>query len=367
MEWNWESPWVRYKGRFAISREWKNRSKSRHDLTQDPKLSSQPAVEDVAEEAGALERIKEAFKAMAEKQAAAPKPTQEPAEPSSADPAAGDNEEEEEVYLTPSERKQKNMENIKKEIKALKKELKRKKEDPSEDEQNSKKVKESENNEILQEFHKDMETFKSHKPTKAEREKKEDASAFVIKTGNTTQWQADLAPKEIAASDMRNRRHVMKHALKAEEEEETPVLAHDANIRSADSFDLSDPRNPLNQRRRGDEKPERSSHRRDKHHSSRSRHHHNEQRICIKFCFKLKKSATETYELIKEAFGDAALSHLSSETGLSVGLCHQIVTKDLDMIRKSSKFVPRILTEEQKEVRMDVCKNMVEMTRTDPE
>ncbi|UYV69539.1 hypothetical protein LAZ67_6003926 [Cordylochernes scorpioides] len=143
-----------------------------------------------------------------------------------------------------------------------------------------------------------------------------------------------------------------------------------------------------------------------------------EQRICIKFCFKLKKSATETYELIKEAFGDAALSRsrtfewfsrflkgrervnddqhtgrprslryeenklkikeliisnrrisikdLSSETGLSVGLCHQIVTKDLDMIRTSSKFFPRILTEEQK-VRMDVCKNMVEMTRTDPE
>ncbi|UYV64790.1 hypothetical protein LAZ67_3001980 [Cordylochernes scorpioides] len=125
-----------------------------------------------------------------------------------------------------------------------------------------------------------------------------------------------------------------------------------------------------------------------------------EKRICIKFCFKLKKSATETYELIKEAFGDAALSRsrtfewfsrfqkgreklkikeliksnrrisikdLSLETGLSVGLCHQIVTKDLDMIWTSSKFVPRILTEEQKEVRMDVCKNMVEMTRTDPE
>ncbi|UYV60688.1 hypothetical protein LAZ67_1001909 [Cordylochernes scorpioides] len=57
----------------------------------------------------------------------------------------------------------------------------------------------------------------------------------------------------------------------------------------------------------------------------------------------------------------------TSEIGLSVGMCHQIVTKDLDMIRRSSKFVPRILTEEQKEVRMDVCKNMVEMTRTDPE
>ncbi|UYV72680.1 hypothetical protein LAZ67_10000284 [Cordylochernes scorpioides] len=62
-----------------------------------------------------------------------------------------------------------------------------------------------------------------------------------------------------------------------------------------------------------------------------------------------------------------SIKDLSSETGLSVGLCHQIVTKDLDMIRTSSKFVPRILTEEQKEFRLDVCKNMVEMTRTDPE
>ncbi|UYV63452.1 ABCA2 [Cordylochernes scorpioides] len=33
-------------------------------------------------------------------------------------------------------------------------------------------------------------------------------SAFVIKTGSTTQWQADLAPKEMAASDMKNRHHV---------------------------------------------------------------------------------------------------------------------------------------------------------------
>ncbi|UYV64071.1 WDR62 [Cordylochernes scorpioides] len=33
------------------------------------------------------------------------------------------------------------------------------------------------------------------------------ASDFVIKTGSTTQWQADLAPKEMAASDMRNKLH----------------------------------------------------------------------------------------------------------------------------------------------------------------
>ncbi|UYV68304.1 hypothetical protein LAZ67_5003798 [Cordylochernes scorpioides] len=38
--------------------------------------------------------------------------------------------------------------------------------------------------------------------------KSSSVNAFVIKTGSTTQWQADLAPKEMAASDLRNRRHV---------------------------------------------------------------------------------------------------------------------------------------------------------------
>ncbi|UYV81379.1 hypothetical protein LAZ67_20001002 [Cordylochernes scorpioides] len=33
-------------------------------------------------------------------------------------------------------------------------------------------------------------------------------SKSCIKTGSTTHWQADLASKEMAASDMRNRRHV---------------------------------------------------------------------------------------------------------------------------------------------------------------
>ncbi|UYV67807.1 K02A2.6-like [Cordylochernes scorpioides] len=37
------------------------------------------------------------------------------------------------------------------------------------------------------------------------------------------------------------------------------------------------------------------------------------------------------------------------------------------LIRTSSKFVPRIPTEEQKEVRMEVCQNMIEMTQIDPE
>jgi hypothetical protein len=34
----------------------------------------------------------------------------------------------------------------------------------------------------------------------------------------------------------------------------------------------------------------------------------NEQRVCIKFCQKLGKTATETYEILQQAFGETALS-----------------------------------------------------------
>jgi hypothetical protein len=33
-----------------------------------------------------------------------------------------------------------------------------------------------------------------------------------------------------------------------------------------------------------------------------------EQRTCIKFCFKLNKTAAETHRMLKEAFGEQALS-----------------------------------------------------------
>jgi hypothetical protein len=33
-----------------------------------------------------------------------------------------------------------------------------------------------------------------------------------------------------------------------------------------------------------------------------------QQRVCIKFCQKLGKTATETYEMLQQAFGETALS-----------------------------------------------------------
>jgi len=34
-----------------------------------------------------------------------------------------------------------------------------------------------------------------------------------------------------------------------------------------------------------------------------------EQRICIKFCFKIRKTATETYQLLQHAYGGDAMGH----------------------------------------------------------
>ncbi|UYV81621.1 hypothetical protein LAZ67_20001733 [Cordylochernes scorpioides] len=71
-----------------------------------------------------------------------------------------------------------------------------------------------------------------------------------------------------------------------------------------------------------------------------------------------KPSVIKSYSrFVTIQFPDWAISRTS----------HQIVTKDLYMIRTSSKFVPRILTEEQKEVIMEVSQNTIELTLIDPE
>jgi len=126
-----------------------------------------------------------------------------------------------------------------------------------------------------------------------------------------------------------------------------------------------------------------------------------EQRICIKFCFKIGKTATETYQLLQQAYGEDAMGRtqvfdwflrfkegrtsfesdprsgrpstlrneeifakvriivrnngrltvleISYYCGISVGSCDAILTDDLHMVR--AKFVPHLLTDDQREQR----------------
>jgi hypothetical protein len=125
-----------------------------------------------------------------------------------------------------------------------------------------------------------------------------------------------------------------------------------------------------------------------------------EQRVCIKFCANLEKSATETLKMIQQGFRDQSLSrdrmfqwHARFKTGrtsvdddertrrhtscttpetvarieelirqdrlrsirdiveeveVGYGTCQRVLTEGLDMHRVAAKFVPRILTADQK-------------------
>jgi len=144
-----------------------------------------------------------------------------------------------------------------------------------------------------------------------------------------------------------------------------------------------------------------------------------EQRYCIKFCQKLGDSQVETIRKTQRVFGDEAIGitqieewynrfkygltsvesdaragrpstsrndeltdqvltfvmqdrrvtvrELAEEVGISTGSVHSIFTDVLSMRRVSAKFVPRLLTMEQKHLRLEVSQDMLDYANSDPE
>jgi len=135
-----------------------------------------------------------------------------------------------------------------------------------------------------------------------------------------------------------------------------------------------------------------------------------EQRTCLKFCFLLGKTPTESLEMLQKAFKEQALScarvfewfsrfkkgdlsiedqphtgrpssswkdenitkireklnedlcytidELLEVTGVSWSSVQRILTQDLGMRRVAAKFVPRLLTEDQWKSRLTVCQDL---------
>ena len=144
-----------------------------------------------------------------------------------------------------------------------------------------------------------------------------------------------------------------------------------------------------------------------------------EQRACTNFCFKLGKTATEYCEMLKTAFGGQAMCrsktfqwfsrfkagrtstyddersgrpvssstpeiiervrqiiredrrHTIDEVSMLVeindGTCHKILTEDLKMRCVASKFVPRLLSVNQKQQRLEICLDLKENATNDPQ
>jgi len=143
-----------------------------------------------------------------------------------------------------------------------------------------------------------------------------------------------------------------------------------------------------------------------------------EQRVCIKFCVRLGKTRNETFEMLKQAFGDSCMSRsqtfewfgrfkngrtstanddqsgrpsmattpskveqvqaavnqdrrhtihdLCAEGAIGYGSCQQILTEQLNMHRTAAKFVPRVLTHDQKDSQVAICQELKETVINNP-
>jgi len=161
---------------------------------------------------------------------------------------------------------------IAEEMKALKKELKvpKKKADVEKKPEEEKATEEERNNDMLLDFHqqqkKARQKAKDLPPTKKELREKETLAMlakFKMKLSNVVDLDSDptksssTAEKEQDASDDEDEfvgDDWMKNPLKFETD--APVLAKDASTKDDDWFDIYDPRNPLNKRRRENDKSE---------------------------------------------------------------------------------------------------------------
>ncbi|KAJ4426506.1 hypothetical protein ANN_27320, partial [Periplaneta americana] len=143
-----------------------------------------------------------------------------------------------------------------------------------------------------------------------------------------------------------------------------------------------------------------------------------EQRYCIKFCQKLGDSQSQTIRKIQQVFGEDAMGvtqikewfnrfkdgrtsaeseqrcgrpqtarsaavvervrnlvmadhrltvrEIAEEVGVSKDSAHAILRDDLNMNRVAAKFVPKLLSPEQKDLRCDVAQDLLDTANTDP-
>ena len=61
------------------------------------------------------------------------------------------------------------------------------------------------------------------------------------------------------------------------------------------------------------------------------------------------------------------IQEIAEEVGISKDSAHEILHADLNMCRVAAKFVPKLLSVEQKELCVEVAQDLLDTTSTDPE
>jgi histone-lysine N-methyltransferase SETMAR len=60
------------------------------------------------------------------------------------------------------------------------------------------------------------------------------------------------------------------------------------------------------------------------------------------------------------------VQELASRWGVNTGLVHSILAEDLGLKRVSAKFMPRLLTMEQKQLHLEIARDMLDNANSDP-
>ena len=61
------------------------------------------------------------------------------------------------------------------------------------------------------------------------------------------------------------------------------------------------------------------------------------------------------------------IQEIVGEVGIGTGSVHIILTEDLNLRRVSAKFIPKMLTEQQKELWKEIAEDMLDCANHDPE
>lgn len=236
--------------------------KSSHDVLDDPKLLKESGIipkttvelepQDEQKIQGDVEKLKETSKIdMDSLRDKLKKPKKDQKRPMIDEP----NEvmDDQDDYEDAATRQKRRKAEIRKEIKALKKELLNPQEDDKESNKEEKKSKlqslteEEKKNDLLIAFHEQKEKYKS-KPKSKKGSKREAETLAMLDKFKQKLFEESQKPEVQGDDDSDNDENWMNHTLKFESDD--PVLAKDASTKDDDWFDIYDPRNPINKRRR---------------------------------------------------------------------------------------------------------------------